>query len=55
MGKGDNINPLALLEIYKKGDRISIPTIRKYDFPNQLYKILNPVDEIRTHEIRKAD
>jgi len=52
--KGDAINPLALLEIYKKGDQISIPTVRKYDFPQGLYKILNAVDEIRTHEIRKG-
>jgi hypothetical protein len=61
--KDNLLSPAISLKYLKKGDRISIPTIRKYDIPDQgygffsvdkvrrYYRILNNVDYIYLNEI----
>ena len=63
--QGNLLPPSIILEKYKKGDMISIPTIRKYkmimtgSFPfggaSNGYRILNEIDYIYLNEIRKAN
>jgi hypothetical protein len=55
--KSGRLSPNALLDLLKSGDRVSIPTLRKYDdhhgYSSRRYKILNPLDELRPSEIRR--
>lgn len=44
----------ALLSWFKEGDTITIPTVRKYEYPDNLYKILNHADEWRYGELIKG-
>ncbi len=56
---GERISPLFVLEKFKEGEIISIPTIRKYDEDGlsggngNLYRMLNEVDYLYLHEIEK--
>ncbi|MBS3109762.1 hypothetical protein J4227_04510 [Candidatus Woesearchaeota archaeon] len=45
-------DPLRILEKALVGDKIRIPTLRKYDYPHRLYKIMNQADEYKVSEIK---
>jgi hypothetical protein len=54
----NDLPPSIIFEKFKKGDKVSIPTIRKYEEAHmhtvyQGYRILNEIDYIYLEELRK--
>lgn len=50
---GVDPSPSILLNALNNGDKVSIPTIREYDDPRNLYRVFNQIDKLRISEIKK--
>lgn len=48
-----DLPPATALHMFDIGARISIPTLRQYDYPEGIYRVLKNPDEFSIGEIRK--